>query len=177
MKKSQRTFLNRNIVVLLLLMILGTSVSSITKSYALAEEVSSELLPVFDTQIYQFTDYVEQSLTDPQKGILYLLLGAWVCAQGGMNEFELVDEYTTSDGVRGWLKSTGITLYNQMLTFAGGRIYDPLTGTDLTPLLSTLAGYALGAATKASKYQTENDFINDVEESEHLIIKCYTRRF
>lgn len=172
MKKSLKTFLNRSIVVLLLLVVLLTSVSSAIKAYALAQPVEpiSQLAPVFDTQIYQLTDYVQESLTEPQLGIFYLLLGAWVVAQGGTNDYKLEDPYTTSDGVRGWLKSTGIQLYNSMLDLVGGKIYDTLTGTDMTPYLSMAIGYALGAAKTAKKYTDETDFVDHVNAEEHYFV-------
>ena len=87
------------------------------------------LSPVYDTTIYQFSDYVD-NLTDPQYEIFKIALGVYMASQSGSQQYKLNDPFTTRDGVIGWFKSLGLTAYNSIIGLA------PDIGTEVNVRLS-----------------------------------------
>lgn len=173
MLKSLKSNSYRFVVVLLLLLtFLSTGVAGkVITSYALADPVI-EYTQVYDTNIIQLSDYVDNTLTQSQGDIYYILLGLFVYSQGAVSDYTLIDPYANKSDVLSWLKSCGIQLHNTIIGFipdntiinVGNKAYNI---GDIKPYLSGLVGYALGAATKASTYNTYQDFVDDVDNSDH----------
>ena len=138
--------------------------------YALADpQIVPELAPVFDTEIIQLQDYIENNVAAPQFEIFNILLGLYVAGQGGFSEYKLHDPYANSSDILDWLKSCGIRLYNHLIGM-GSIGVDPITGIDYRPYIKGAADIAMGCAVKSTQYTDVSDFVSDVNVQEKYFI-------
>lgn len=160
----------RIIITTLLVTFLTLNVGRVTSVYALADPViPAELAPVYDTQIIQLQDYIQNNVTPPQFEVFNILLGLYVASQGGFSEYKLQDPYGTQDGVLNWLKSCGIQLYNSLIGM-GALGTDPITGIDYRPYIKGAMDIAMGCAVKSTQYTDTNDFVSDVNVQDKYFI-------
>lgn len=169
MLKSLKSNSYRFVVVLLLLLTFLTTgmVGKVIPSYALAQEITPEIEPVYDTEVVSLQDYVDNVLTDAQVAVFNILLGSYVASQAGLNEYDLEYPYTDRSGIIGWLQNAGMKLYNDIISLGQ---YDLVTGTDLRTYILRAASYAIGMAQKAHTYTDMNDFLDDVDNNTHYFV-------
>ncbi len=166
---KNKTFVNV-ILITLMATFLTFSVGKVMPVYALANpQIIPELAPVFDTEIINLQDYIENNVVPPQFEIFNILLGLYVAGQGGFAEYKLHDPYANSADILDWLKSCGIHLYNHLIGM-GAIGPDPITGIDYRPYIKGAANIAMGCAVKATQYEDVNDFVSDVNVQEKYFI-------
>lgn len=161
----RNNLISKFIITLTLVAFLTVSVGKVNRVFALADlsGMANEFAPVYDTTIIQFSDYVENTLTESQGDIVYFLIGLALYANASSSDYDLVNPNSSEGGVINWLKDCGSQLYNSIIHLGVGR--DPITGVDLTPQISALIAHYMGYAVKASQYNNLNEFISAVHSA------------